>query len=211
MKRIALVEDHRLFANSLKSLIERNESYQVVKMFQNGKELVNHFEKEGELYDLVLLDLQMPVMDGMETMEWLNKNKKEQLVLALTMEDDEKKLIHMMKYGAKGYLLKDIDPIEFQSALKEVFLKGFYYTDQVSTALLHNVINDEVTKVKISDREMEFLAYACSELTYKEVAAKMFLSPKTIDGYRESLFHKLQVKSRVGLVLYAVKHKLCSY
>jgi DNA-binding NarL/FixJ family response regulator len=202
---IAIVDDHNLFATSLKNLVESYSNFEVSGLYKNGQELVNHFEAGQPKPDIVLLDIRMPQMDGPETMAWLKNNHPGQKVLALTMEDDEDTIFRMVKLGCRGYLLKDIEPEEFQFALNEVLEEGFYYTAEVSEAIKHH---EDSNAEHLTPRELEFLSLACTEMTYKEVAHKMNLSPKTIDGYRESLFNKLNVRSRIGLVLFAIKHKI---
>lgn len=207
MKRtIIIVDDHTLFAQSLQVLINSFQEFEVQAIFKNGQELVDHFRTNKKHPDIILLDIRMPVMSGIETMEWLRYHYPNQKVLALTMEHEESTIIKMIKTGCRGYLLKDIEPEEFLFALDCVWNSGYYMNQETTDAL---ECSPEVKKFgNLSSREMEFIGLACSELTYKEVAGKMNLSPKTIDGYRESLFHKLDLKSRVGLVLYAVKNKL---
>ena len=138
------------------------------------------------------------------------KTHSEIKVLALTTSDDEETILKMLRAGAKGYLLKDIHPSVLHQAIIETHEKGFYYTEQVSETLLHasEIKTKKLSAVILKPRELELLKYIAQELTYKEIAAKMFLSPKTIDGYREKLFVKLDVKSRIGLVLYALKEGL---
>ncbi|SFN59501.1 response regulator transcription factor [Salegentibacter flavus] len=203
---VAIVDDHNLFAKSLQNLVNSFEEFEVSGLYKNGQELVEFFGANRPKPDIVLLDIKMPVMDGPSTMAWLKENYPDQKVLALTMEDDEETIFRMVKLGCRGYLLKDIDPDEFRYALKQVIYEGYYYTDAVSEAI------ENQGKAKpfenLSAREVEFLSLACTEMTYKQVAAKMNLSPKTIDGYRESLFNKLNVRSRIGLVLFAIKHKI---
>lgn len=201
---VAIVDDHTLFAQSLKNLVNSFEDYEVYGIYKNGQELVDQFNANQPKPDLVLLDIRMPMMNGPETMAWLKENHPNQKVLALTMEDDEETITFMVKLGCRGYLLKDIDPDEFKFALDEVLKEGFFYTDAVSDAIKNK--NKKFTN--LTKREVEFLSLACSEMTYKEVANEMNLSPKTIDGYRESLFQKLNVRSRTGLVLYAIKHRI---
>jgi DNA-binding NarL/FixJ family response regulator len=203
---VVIVDDHLLFAQSLQGLINSFDEYKVVFHALNGKELQTKLITEDSLPDLVLLDINMPVMNGMETMEWLKENHPEVKVLALSMDDNEETIIKIIRKGARGYLLKDIHPEVFHKAMNEVLSKGFYYSERVNNSLLHAL--DKKEEISLKERELEFLKWACTELTYKEIAAKMFLSPKTIDGYREVLFEKLEVKSRIGLVLYAIKHKL---
>jgi DNA-binding NarL/FixJ family response regulator len=158
------------------------------------------------------MDINMPVMDGYETTLWLKENHPEVKVLALSMYDHENSIIRMFKAGAKGYILKDCDPAELRAALDDIATKGFYYSEMVTGKLIHSINSldgsDSQVKTitKLNDKEITFLKYACTELTYKEIADQMFLSPRTIDGYRDELFQKLGVKTRVGLVMYAVKN-----
>lgn len=207
MKRtIIIVDDHTLFAQSLQGLVNSFKYFEVLKIFKNGQELVNYLKDNGKLVDIILLDIRMPVMDGIETMEWLRDHFPDQKTLALTMEHDEETIIKMVRLGCGGYLLKDIEPDEFLQALKSVSETGYYFNSETTEALNHSA---EYKKFEpLSRRETEFISLACSERTYKEVAEVMNLSPKTIDGYREALFQKLSVKSRVGLVLFALKNEL---
>ncbi len=206
-KTIIIVDDHTLFAQSLQGLVNSLQEYEVIKVLKNGQELVDYFNANNKRPDVLLLDIRMPVKDGIATMLWLKENFPDQKTLALTMELDEEIIIKMIKFGCRGYLLKDIDPEEFLYALESVFTSGYYFSDEI-VEMLDNPASRNYGN--LTAREMEFLNYACSEKTYKEVAEEMNLSPKTIDGYRESLFEKLQVKNRVGMVLFAVKHKIVS-
>jgi len=203
---IIIVDDHNLFAQSLKGLIASFENFEVVEVFKNGQELIDYLSTAKDLPDIILLDVRMPVMNGMETMDWIKSNLPDQKVLALTMEHDEETIIKMIKLGCRGYLLKDIEPDEFLNALICVNESGYFLNEESSVASCSP--NKEKDIDKLSQRELEFLNLACSELTYKQVASEMNLSPKTIDGYRENLFNKLQVRSRVGLVLFAVKNNM---
>lgn len=205
-KTISIVDDHKLFARSLEVLVNSFEDFEIRNFFKNGQELVDHFENGGESVDIVLLDMRMPVLDGMGTMSWLKENRPNQKVLALTVDQEDESIIKMLKLGARGYLLKDIDPEELEKALNAIDRTGYYTNSLVSEALDRK---DRTQKYEaLTTRELEFLNHACSELTYKAIASEMNLSPKTVENYRESLFAKLQVKSRVGLVLVAIKEGL---
>ena len=209
--KILIVDDHQLFSQALKGLIEDNENFEVIGQLKNGQELQDYFsENTVKIPDIVLMDVQMPVVNGIDATSWLTKNKPEVKTLALTMENEEETILKMLRAGAKGYLLKDIHPSVLHRAIEETIEKGFYYTEQVSDTLLHadKIESKPLNKVDLKPRELELLKYACQEMTYKQIAEKMFLSPKTIDGYREKLFVKLDVKSRIGLVLYAIKEKI---
>ncbi len=205
-KSVAIVDDHILFAQSLSKLVSSFENFEVISVFKNGQELVDYLEDEKKSPDIILLDVRMPVLNGIETMEWLKENKPAQKVLALSMEHDEETIIKMITNGCGGYLLKDIEPEEFLIALNSVSETGYYFNSETTEALNHSIPSPKFEPLSL--REQEFITLACSEKTYKEVAAEMNLSPKTIDGYRETLFQKLQVKSRVGMVLFAIKNNL---
>ncbi|NML69822.1 response regulator transcription factor [Chryseobacterium sp. RP-3-3] len=208
---IAIVDDHTLMSKALENMIMENPQYSVIMNHPNGEDFIAALEKASELPAVVLMDINMPYKNGIETTEWLTEHHPNIKVIALTMEDDEKVLIKMLKAGAKGYLLKDMQPSILFQAIDTVFDKGSFYTDFVAQKLLKVKTEDIKTASLLSElkeREKEFIKWACSELTYKEIADKMFLSPKTIDGYRDSVFTKLEIKNRVGLVLFALKHDL---
>lgn len=154
-------------------------------------------------------------MDGFETVQWHNVHFPLIKILVVSMIEKEESIVRMLKLGVKGYLSKDVEPKELAEALHAIMNKGFYYTDFITVKLVHAMQNEngnEAIKAEayklLNDREKEFLKLACSEFTYNEIAAQIFLSPKTIDGYRNSIFEKLHLKSRVGMALYAVKHGL---
>jgi DNA-binding NarL/FixJ family response regulator len=150
-------------------------------------------------------------MNGFETAAWLQEHHPDVPFVALTMNDDDESIIKMLRLGAKGYLLKDIDSDELVVALDEVMKKGFYYTDLVTSKLLHNLSEPKKSVEKaydIKEKELEFIRLICTEMTYREIADTMYVSPKTVDGYRDALFQKLDVKNRIGLVMFAIKHGL---
>ena len=189
-------------------LIDGFNGYHVIGECNNGREFMTLL-KSIESPDIVLLDINMPEMDGHETAVWINQEHPRIKVIALSMYDDEKSIIRMIKAGARGYVLKDAEPTELRKAFDDVMNKGYYYSDLVSGVLVHSLHSDEPgnqRKVNINERETEFLKLACTEMTYKEIADRMCLAPRTIDGYRETLFEKLSVKSRVGLVMYAIRN-----
>lgn len=206
---IAIVDDHSLFAQALENLINSFGDFKVLYHVKNGQELVKKLEEGSEnVPDLAVIDINMPVMNGVETTQWLKKNFPLVNVIALSMDDDEATIIRMLRAGAKGYLLKDISPTILENAIQDVMEKGFYYSNCITNSVLNSLHKHKEPDVELRDREIEFLKLVCTEKTYKEIASEMFLSPKTIDGYRESLFEKLKIKSRVGLAIYAIKNKI---
>jgi DNA-binding NarL/FixJ family response regulator len=206
--KIIIVDDHLLFSQSLELLIKSFGDYEVIERFENGKVFIDYLQSNTSAeINLILLDVNMPVLDGLSTMKWLKENRPDLNVIALSVNDDEEIIIKMITNGAKGYLLKDTSPEIFKDAIECVIEKGFYFTELVSGMLL-NKVNSDPNKVCLKEKEILFIKHACTEMTYKEIASQMCLSPKTIDGYRESLFDKLELKTRIGLVLYAMKHKI---
>ncbi len=210
MAKLSLADDHALLRNGLAQLIQ-SLGHTVLFEVNNGKEMTQKINA-GELPDIVLMDINMPEMDGFQATQWLKQQYPDIKVLALSMYDNETAIIRMLKCGARGYILKDAEPAELKWAIEDVMNRGFHYSDLVSGKLMHaiNKMEDENGNLKnlvpLNERETDFLKYACTELTYKEIAEKMFLSPRTIDGYRDALFEKLNVKTRVGLVMYAIKN-----
>ncbi len=206
--KVIIVDDHTLFTRALGSLIDTFPEYEVQFTFNNGSELVDKFAAGLAVPAIILLDVKMPIMDGIATMKWLKKYKPEAKVISISMEDDEKTIISMIRNGAKGYLLKDTEPALLKTALDTVLAKGYYHTELVTNSLMNALDNDKIKldTVEIKARELEFLKLACEEKTYREIATQMCLSPKTVDNYRHILFEKLGVKNRIGLVIYAVKN-----
>jgi DNA-binding NarL/FixJ family response regulator len=205
--KIALADDHKLFRKGMTELINGFNNHSVLWEANNGEEVIARLMQPENVPDILLLDINMPLLDGFKTAEWIQENYPQIKILALSMYDDEKTIIKMMKAGARGFILKDAEPLELKQAISELFQKGHYYSELVSSVLMNNISKESAPgKIKLNGREIEFLKLACTEMTYKEIADKMFLAPRTIDGYREALFEKLYVKSRVGLVMYAIRN-----
>ena len=208
--QVAIADDHTLLRKALGKLIGSFDDYMVLFEADNGREIKNKIAQHV-IPDLVLLDVNMPEMDGFETAGWLNKNYPKIKILALSMFSDEKTIIKMLRLGAKGYILKNIDPDELKNALDSVMKKNFYLSDYISGKIISGLHKD-VDRVDepgpLTQREKDFLRLICTEITYKDIAAKMYVSPRTVDEYRNNLFEKLKVKSRVGLVMYAIRNGL---
>ena len=205
---VAVADDHNLIRSGLVELINTFPGYEVLFQAKDGNQVISEIIS-GKRPDIILLDINMPEKDGFETALWLKENHPDIRVIALSMHDKETSIIRMLRSGVKGYILKVADPRLLLEAFDAVMHKGYHYSDLLTGHLLHSIQRDEhkVHKVwELTEREMLFLKLACSELTYKQIAAKMFVSPRTVDGYRDALFQKLNVLTRVGLVLYAVRN-----
>jgi two-component system invasion response regulator UvrY len=208
-QKVVLVDDHSLLRNGLAGVV-KDLGYEVLFEADHGKDLQRKLDKEN-LPDFVLLDINMKEMDGYETALWLKNTYPLIKILALSMYDDENAILKMLKNGARGYILKDSEPGELRGALEAIATRGYYYSELVTGKLIHSInkSDDDAAAgniARLNERELEFLKLACSELTYKEIAAQMHLSPRTIDGYRDALFEKLDIKTRTGLAIYAIKN-----
>ena len=193
---VAIADDHTLLRKALAKLVGSFENYSVLFEADNGKEIKKKIN-EHLVPDLVLLDVNMPEMDGFETAGWLNKNYPKIKVLALSMFSDERTIIRMLRQGARGYIMKNIDPEELKNALDSVMKKNFYLSEEISGKIISG-LNKDIDKTEevpvLTQRERDFLRHICSEITYKDIAAKMYVSPRTVDEYRNSLFEKLKLK-----------------
>lgn len=219
--KLAIVDDHKLFRKGLINLINLSkEKYLILFEAENGKDMMNKLEKKL-LPDIIIMDIDMPGVDGFQTVAWLKEYHPDVSVLVVSMVSTEEAIVRMLRLGVKGYLSKDIEPEDIHKALLAISTRGYYYTDFLTGRLVQSIqggssdpespaSGNAVIKIweGLSEREREFVKYACSEKTYVQIADEMNLSPKTIDGYRENLFHKFGVKTRVGLALFAVKNML---
>ncbi|PKH49478.1 DNA-binding response regulator [Tenacibaculum sp. Bg11-29] len=207
---VVVVDDHTLLSQAIEGMVNTFSKFKVLYTCKNGKEVVDKFsESPKNIPDIVLMDVNMPIMNGIDATEWVVTHHPEVHVMALSIEDANNTILQMLKAGAVGYLLKDTRKEVLERALLEMMDNGFYHTRNVTTLLLDSVSGkNSKNSISFKENELVFMKLACSELTYKEIAEKMFLSPKTIDGYRDSLFTKLNVRNRVGLVMYAIKNKI---
>lgn len=213
--KIALVDDHVLVRTGFAILINRFEDCKIIHQSSNGKELTKAI-LSGLNPDIIILDLSMPHMDGHETALWLNKHYPDINVLMLTMYDSEMSLIRLLQCGVKGFLNKDVHPRELKFAITSIMKTGFYYSHNTTGKVVRffEKTDEGVLKLQkstLTDEETMFFKLICSDLTYKEIAAKMNLNYRTVDTMRDHLFERLDVRSRVGLVLIALKHGIVSF
>lgn len=205
--KIALADDHNLFRKGVEELIEDFDNMEVLFSMPNGQELVNRLATANVLPDVCLLDINMPELNGFETAVVIKERWPDIKLLAVSVYDSEFNIIGMLRAGAGGYVLKDAQPEALRAAIEGVYKNGFYHSELVTGKILHQLISQpqEVNSSQLNEKEIHFLKLCCSEMTYKEMADKMGVSHRTIDGYRDQLFNKLNIKSRTGLVMYALK------
>jgi DNA-binding NarL/FixJ family response regulator len=207
-KTIVIVDDHILIAKALQGIIANFENFEVLYECENGKDLQNKFTAKKAIPNIVLLDVSMPIMDGFETAKWIKDNYPNTLIMALSMQDDEQSVIKMIKNGATGYLLKNTHPVDLEKALEALVKNGFYYPDWAASKVFSTFKESNIddNAINITTREREFLQYVITEMSYKEISEKMFCSPRTVESYRDNLCEKLELKTRVGLAVYAIKN-----
>ena len=206
---IGIVDDHKLFSKSLSLLLESFSVYDVIIEANNGIDLQNKIIGKQTLPEIIFLDINMPEMDGIATAKWLNEKYPSIKLVALSMNNSDRSIIEMIKAGCCSYLLKDTHPDELEKALHDINKKGYYNGDATNIHYRRLLTAEhESPNWNISDKEKIFIKLACSDMTYKQIASEMNCSERTIDGYRETLFKKLKVQSRVGLAMEAIRKDL---
>lgn len=210
--KVCIADDHVLFRKGLSELIADFGNVQLLFDAGNGAELLEKLRLAKHLPDICILDINMPVLNGFDTAMEIKKRWPKMKMLALSMSDSEVSIIRMLRMGANGYVLKDVEPSELKKAISTIHKDGFYHSEIVTGRLVRlskETTDDDETDV-LTEKEIQFLQYCCSELTYKDIAEKMGHSHRTIDGYRDNLFIKLNIKSRTGLVIYAIRSGIVS-
>lgn len=208
--RVAMADDHALFRSCIASLLSEFNDIEIVFEAANGVDLQKKLELNSGV-DVILMDINMPLMDGYAATEWLKQKHPAILVLALSMYDEEQAIIKMLKAGASGYILKEAQVAELHQAILELMEKGFYTNDMVSGNMIRSLQQKEVDlkqALKLSEKEILFLELCASELTYKEMADQLGIAVRSVDNYSRSLFEKTGTRSRVGLVLWAIRNHL---
>ena len=206
--KLAIADDHKIFRNGIKSTLEDCPDFSLIMEASNGKELISQLADNTP--DVILMDIKMPEMDGMQTTAYVHQHYKHVKILALSMHNEDKYVVDMMRAGASGYLLKNAEPEEIIEAITTVYHKGFYFNEHLSVTLIKQLVgksHDEsiVGGVELNEREIEILRLVCQEYSNQEIAGKVFLSVRTVEGYRTKLFEKTGSKNLVGLVIFAIK------
>ncbi|GHE67805.1 MULTISPECIES: response regulator transcription factor [Roseivirga] len=212
MIRVAIADDHKLFREGLRFLMDQMDNLEVVFEASNGRELLETIAEHQT--DVLLLDLDMPEVDGLEALKQLRPIQPDLGIIILTMHSDAKMVAYLMELGANSYLLKDTSPEEFQKAITSVVEEGFYFNKMVSQAMLGGLKGQVKKKPSLgyreslTSREIEVLELICQEYTAKEIAEKLFISHRTVEGHRKNLIDKLGVKNTAGLIVKAIKEDL---
>lgn len=206
--KIVIVEDHMLFSQALTALINNFSGYEVSYSCKNRRELFIELYSKCNIPDIILIDIDIPTIDVMETISKLKAEYPCIRIVALSREENKRKILKVLSAGANGYLPKNAEEKVLQRALVEVLEAGFFYTTEVSNLLIESLHAKKEKEIELKDREIEFVKHACTEKTYKEIARDMCLSPRTIEGYRDAIFEKLNLRNRTGMVIYAIKNDI---
>ncbi len=208
--KIAIADDYKIFREGLKVGLSSDENMQVLLEADNGEDLMKALESFTP--DVIIMDLKMPLMDGMEATKQVRKKYPSIKVLVVSMYEDDKFIIHLMENGANGYLLKNAEPDEIKRSIYAVHENGYYFNDLVNKALLKKLVLKNNFKpsfnqnVELTERELEVLKLICEEKTAGEIAKEIFLSPRSVEGIRQRLIEKVGVRNSAGLVMFAVKN-----
>lgn len=211
MKKIDIIitDDHNLFRKGLRALISDFEFIENINDASNGEELLKLLASKSKLPDVILLDLKMPVMDGITAQAHIKKLYPSINVIIITMEDDEQFILHMIGEGVNGYLLKNAEPEEVETALIKVIEKGFYFPDNISSVIYRNIVKKDRDAVVLNpgftDRELEVLTLICKDYTNPDISEELNISKKTVENYKLKILEKSGAKSMAGLVVNAIK------
>lgn len=209
---IAIADDYKIYREGLKLCFSADKNLDVVFEAENGEELMEALKTQQP--DIIIMDLNMPLLDGMEATKQIRKKYEQIKILVITMYDNDKFIIHLMENGAHGYLLKNAEPKEIIKAIYAVIENGYYFNDLVNKALLKKLVMKNNLKpsfnhnIELTEREQEVLKMICEEKTAVEIGKEIFLSPRSVEGVRTRLIEKVGVRNTAGLVMFAVKNGL---
>ena len=212
--RLGIADDHKIFRNGLKATLEDNPDFDLIVEASNGKQLLAQLA--ANVPDVILMDIKMPELDGIQTTAAVKDRYPNVKVLALSMFNEDKYIVDMMKAGASGYLLKNAEPEEIIEAISTVYHKDYYFNEHLSVTLIKQLAGNSqagaaaMSLADFNEREIEVLRLVCQECSNQEIADKIFLSVRTVEGYRARLFEKTRSKNLVGLVIFAVKTGIIS-
>ena len=208
--RIGIADDYKIYREGLKVGLSSDENLDIILEADNGEDLMKELESNSP--DVILMDLKMPIMDGMEATKAVRQKYPGMKVLVVTMYEDDKFIIHLMENGANGYLLKNAEPEEIKKSIYAVHENGYYFNDLVNKALLKKLVLKNNFKpsfnqnIDLTERELQVLKLICEEKTAAEIGKEIFLSPRSVEGIRQRLIEKIGVRNTAGLVMFAIKN-----
>lgn len=207
---IAVVDDQQLFRQGIISLLSEEEDFNVVFEASNGNELMDKLKERIIPPNVLLLDIEMPYMDGIEATVKVRMKYPKIKIIILTMHDEEEMVVHLVERGANGFLPKSADYDRVVDAIYSVMSNGYYFNEKVNSAMVKGLVESkkivpDFLEVELTKKEKEIISLICKEYSNAEIADKLNLSPKTIDNNRLSIIKKLGVRNTAGIVMYAVK------
>ena len=206
MIKVAIADDHNLFRDGIKLIIDEEDDIKYIGGFQNGSELLSHLKYEEP--DIVLMDISMPVMDGFETTKKVLEKYPKVRIIVLSMHDDEEHYHKMIELGVKGFILKKSGSFEMVKAIREVYDGGNYFSQELLQNVIISYNTKNNSKIELTEREQDVLLLICNGYTNNEIGEKLFISPKTADNYRTALLKKTKTKNSAHLVMFAMRNKL---
>ena len=217
MKKINIIiaDDEQLFRKGIRFLLEREANFNVIFEADNGQELIDFISSTEEFPDVILMDLKMPKLNGVEATKIIHITHPEIKIIALTSYGGKSFITNMIDVGSSSYLLKNTSPKTVIHTINEVYDKGFYYDEKVLKIIHENIISSSGKRIKsdldkklLSKREIDVLELICEQYTTNEIGEKLFISPRTVEGHRNNLLLKTQSKNVAGLVIYGIQKKL---
>ena len=213
--QLAIADDEALFREGITFILDKEVNIEITIQAENGQDLLNKLEEAEQLPDVILMDLKMPDLNGVETTKVVKKNYPEIKIIALTSYYSKPFIANMIQVGAVAYLAKNTSPKDVVHTVNEVASKGFYYDDFVMKIIHDSMLNADGKATKsqfdsnyLTKRELEVLQLICLQKTTNEIADQLFISPRTVEGHRNNLLLKTESKNVAGLVLYAMKKKI---
>ncbi|QEH41881.1 response regulator transcription factor [Chitinophaga sp. XS-30] len=210
--RLVIADDHEIFLDGLSLMLSRQEHIALVGQASDGRELIEIVAKEKP--DVVMTDIKMPYMDGISATRQIIRTDPDTRIIALSMFDEEDQIVEMLEAGAKGYLLKNADKQEILEAITSVYEDGTYYCKTTSSKLASMIARSKFNpyrkkeQVAFTEREQEIIQLICQQLTAQQIGDRIFLSKRTVEGYRTRILEKMNVRNTAGVVMYALKHNL---
>ena len=213
--KIILVDDEVLFRKGISFLLTREQNIEVIFEASNGLELMEFLKGDNPKPDIIIMDLKMPLLNGIEATKIIRKDFSDIKIIALTSYDSKSFIANMVDVGAVSYLVKNTTPQELFATINEVAEKGFYYSDYVMNIIQKDIVANKKTKCSfdtnfITSRELEVLQLICKQKSTIEIGEKLFISPRTVEGHRNNLLLKTESKNIAGLVVFAIQHELVS-
>ena len=211
--KIILVDDGVLFRKGIYFLLQREENIEILFEASNGDELIDYLKKNDAHPDIILMDLKMPLLNGVEATKIIRKDFPEIKIIALTSYNTDSFISNMIKIGASSYLLKNATPTEMISTINQVFEKGFFYNETIFEIINRQNISNfkpksQFTEISLTTREREVLELICQQMSAVEIAEKLFISTRTVEGHRNNLLLKTEAKNIAGLVVFAIQNNI---